>query len=207
MELHLTVDIPPSVNHYLGYRGIIRGGKPLAVSYVTPETNKYKTQFREYLTKEVERQHWALKPNKTQHFYVDTVFYFDRIDRDGNNYFKVLLDAITETGLIWLDDNVALERVKRIYYDAKNPRMELIIKPVEYIGIFDSASQLDIFISRCIGCTRFKRNCSILRNAKAGKIQDDISNFICSKFKSSSKSQKKHYLQETKDSEDCYDKK
>lgn len=188
MELHLTSSIPPSVNHYLGYRAIIKDGKPLAVSYVTPETIRYKSKLREYIAEEVEKQHWTLKPNKTQHFYVDTVFYFDRVDRDSNNYFKVLLDAITETKLIWMDDNVALERVNRIYYDAQNPRIELTIRPVEYIGIFDSASQMDTFISRCVGCTRFSQNCSILQKAKRGKIQPDIKNLICSKFKSNSKS-------------------
>lgn len=183
MELRLQSVLPPSVNHYLGYRAVIRNGKPLAVSYVTSDASKYKKNFADYVKSEVSKQHWNLQPNKTQHFYVDTYFYFDKINRDCNNYFKVMLDAITDTKLIWMDDNVVCERVQRICYDTQNPRIEIIIKPVEYIGIFDDASQLDEFVSNCFGCTRYNRNCSILRNAKVGKIQSAISNGVCLKYK------------------------
>ena len=90
-----------------------------------------------------------------------------------------MLDAITDTGLVWVDDNVTCERVQRIYYDSKNPRIELTIYPVEYIGVFDNASQLEQFESRCIGCSRYKRNCSILQKAKEGRVQEEINNGIC----------------------------
>jgi crossover junction endodeoxyribonuclease RusA len=166
MELYLMSALPPSVNHYLGHRGVMRNGKPVSVSYITTEASKYKEQFKEYVIEQVDKQNWKLTPNKQQHFYVDTVFYFDKLNRDCNNYFKVMLDAITDTKRIWLDDNVVCERVQRIYYDADNPRIEIVIRPVEYIGVFDNASQLGEFESNCFGCTRYVRNCSILRNAK-----------------------------------------
>lgn len=183
MELHLTSVIPPSVNHYLSYRAIIKNGKPTAISYASPETLKYKKEFKKYLEQEVKKQNWNWTPNKSQHFYVDAVFYFDQLKRDCNNYFKVLLDAITDTHLIWPDDNVVLERVERILYDNKNPRIELTIKPVEYIGIFDSSLQLENFVSRCVDCTRYSRNCSILKKAKIGRIQEEIDRLTCTKFK------------------------
>lgn len=155
----------------------------MAMSYKTKEAKKYQKDFIEYVKKEVKNQNYTLKPNKTQHFYVDTVFYFDRIDKDSNNYYKCMLDAITETQLIWEDDNVVCERVNRIYYDSKNPRVELTIYPVDYIGIFDNKEQLENFESNCNKCKKYKRNCSILQKAKEGRIQEEINDFRCNKFK------------------------
>lgn len=175
--------MPPSVNHYLGYRAVIRNGRPLAVSYVTQDATEYRTAFADYVRREVAAQGWDITPVKGQHFYVDAVFYFEKTQQDCNNYFKVMLDAITDTQLIWLDDDVVCERVQRIYYDSKNPRIELIIHPVPYRGIFDSALQLESFVSNCVGCTRYARNCSILRKAKEGRIQAEIVNGHCTKYK------------------------
>lgn len=186
-HLYLTSPIPPSVNHYLGYRAIIKNGKSMATSYKTSEAKKYQKEFENYIRNQVKEQNWNLTPNEQQHFYVDAIFYFDRIDKDPNNYFKCSLDAITETGLIWLDDNVVCERVQRIYYDSKNPRLELDIYPVDYIGIFNDISQLEQFETNCIGCNRYKRNCSILHSAIEGRIQDDIVDFQCLKYKKQNK--------------------
>jgi Holliday junction resolvase RusA-like endonuclease len=161
----------------------LKNGKPMAMSYKTTEATKYQKNFSKYVCEEIKKQNWNLTPNKEQHFYIDAVFYFDRIDRDCNNYFKCMLDAITDTQLIWLDDNVTCERVQRIYYDSKNPRIELRIHPVDYIGIFDNISQLNDFESNCFGCYRYKRNCSILQKAKEGRIQEEIQNGICNKIK------------------------
>lgn len=180
--LLLTSPVPPSVNHYLAYRSIIKGGRAIGMSYKTKESLQYQKKFMDYVAREVKQQQWELTPNKTQHFYVDAVFYFGRTDQDANNYFKVMLDAITETKLIWIDDNVVCERVQAIYYDSSNPRVELSIHPTDYIGVFENSSQLEAFESDCIGCKRYKRNCSLLRNAKEGRIQDEISNLKCSKF-------------------------
>lgn len=182
MKLYLTSPIPPSVNHYLGYRGVMRNNRPFAVSYKTPEALKYKNKFRKYVKDEVKRQGLKFKIDKFQHFYVDAYFYFGKRGQDPNNYFKVMLDAITETQLVWADDDIVCERVQRILYDAENPRVELVIYPVEYIGIFDNVSQLEEFTSNCIGCTRYSRNCSILNKAKIGRIQKEIINNKCSKY-------------------------
>lgn len=182
-KLYLTSPMCPSVNHYLAYRGIMKNGKPMAVSYCTNEANSYKKWLVGYIHDEVKRQNWPLTPNKYQHFYVDTVFYFPRSDMDASNYFKVMLDAITDSHLIWLDDNVACERVQAIYYDIANPRIEICISPVDYIGVFSNAPQLELFESKCAECTRSARNCSLLRKAKEGKIQPEIVDGVCSEFK------------------------
>ena len=182
-ELRLTVGIPVSVNHYLAYRGVMKHGKPMAMSYKTKEALTYQKWLIGYLNAEVAKQGWSLVPDKGRHFYVDAVFYFPRVDMDANNYWKILLDAITDTGLIWLDDNVVCERVQRILYDTEDPRIELTIKPVDYTGIFDDVSQLERFESRCVGCRRYKRNCGLLAAAKAGKIQNGVTNESCASYK------------------------
>lgn len=181
--LHLVSKIPPSVNHYLAYRAVMKGRKPVAMSYKTPEAVRYQEWFRHYVWNEVRKQGWKLKPNKEQHFFADGVFYFPRVDMDCNNYWKCLLDAITDAKKIWLDDNVVCERAQRIYYDPENPRIELTIYPVDYIGIFDNLPQLEQFEAHCIGCNRYKRNCSLLANAKAGKIQPEIEQCQCKAYK------------------------
>lgn len=180
--LKLISPIPVSVNHYIKPRAFIANGKPQVTLYETAEAKAYKKNFIKYVKEQVKEQEWILVPNKTQHFYIDCVFYFERIDQDPNNYFKLPLDAITDTQLIWLDDNTTLERVQGIFYDNKNPRIEMIIYPVDYIGIFPNQEHLGIFESNCIQCKRYKRNCNILIKAKEGRIQEEINDLQCNKF-------------------------
>lgn len=182
-DLYLTSVIPPSVNHYLSYRAIIRGGKPLAVSYKPKEVVEYRKAFSNYVTEEVSKQGFDYVHDGSHHFYVDAVFYMPRVDMDANNYWKVLLDAITDTQLVWKDDNVVCERVNAIYYDSENPRVELHIYPTDYIGIFESEGAYKEFTNKCKQCTRYKRNCSVLKKAELGKIQKDIQDMKCNKFK------------------------
>lgn len=186
-ELKLISPIPVSVNHYIKPRTFItwKGKTPIAnvTMYETKEAKDYKKQFKKYVMEEIKKQNYSLTPNKAQHFYIDCVFYFERTDQDPNNYFKLPLDAITETQLIWLDDNTTCERVDAIYYDSKNPRIEITIKPVDYIGVFPTINHLNEFKEKCSACTRGKRNCSILNKAIEGRIQEEISEGVCGKYK------------------------
>lgn len=186
-ELKLVSPIPPSVNHYLSYRAIMRNGKPLAMSYKTREATKYQQEFIKYVRKEVFNQKWKPNRDKFQHYYIDADFYFPRIDMDCNNYWKCMFDAITETGLVWIDDNVTCERVNHIYYDSENPRIELTIRPTDYIGVFENASQMEAFEAICVGCKRYKRNCSVLQKAKEGRIQREIVDGVCTKYAENSR--------------------
>lgn len=182
--LRLTSQVPPSVNHYLAYRAILsKSGRPIGTSYCTAEAKRYRKYFTEYVTEQVSVQGWDLTPNPKQHFYMDGWFYFPRADMDANNYWKIAIDAITDTQKIWIDDNVVCERVQKVMYDPENPRVEFVIKPVDYIGIFDNAEQLDQFIdNNCIGCKNFKRNCSLLNRAIDGRIQSVITQTKCNKY-------------------------
>lgn len=181
--LKLTSPIPLSVNHYLGTRVVYnKKQKPMAIVYETPDAKRYKKEFGNYIKEQVKLQNWIMNMDKTQHIYCDCVFYFDRIDKDCNNYFKLLLDSITESEVVWVDDNIVCERVNRIYYDSKEPRIELTIYPVDYIGIFDNSDQMVDFENICKTCKRYNRNCSILKKAKDGKIQEEICDLKCTKY-------------------------
>lgn len=154
----------------------------MAMSYKTKTAKNYQLKFAEYVKKEIKNQNWDIPLDKNQHFYLDCIFYFPRTNMDCNNYFKCMLDAITNAKCIWEDDNVVCERVNGIFYDSENPRVEIEIKKTNYIGVFENASQLSDFEDNCVGCTRYKRNCSLLRNAKAGKIQNEINKMVCCKY-------------------------
>ena len=182
-KLVFTSPIPPSVNHYLAYRTIMKNGKPMAMSYKTKEAKAYQKYIIDLIKEEVSKQGWIKSDNKFQHYYMDVIFYFPRIDMDANNYFKCLADAITDSGLVWIDDVQLCERVNGIYYDSSNPRVEIEIYPVEYIGIFENKEIYDDFINKCATCKRSKRNCSILNKAKEGRITSEIENCICNKYK------------------------
>lgn len=182
-ELKLISPVPPSVNHYLSYRVVKSKGRYIACSYKTKESTTYQKEFQKYVTEEVKKQGWDIESLGDMHIYVDTTFYFPRTDMDCNNYFKVLLDAITNTKLVWKDDNVVCERVKHIYYDSSNPHIEISIHPVSYVGIFDNSDKLTVFEERCKNCCRYARNCSLLCRAKAGYIQEGVTQEECACFK------------------------
>ncbi len=183
-ELKLVSPIPPSVNHYLSYRVVkSKNGKSIACSYKTKEATNYQKEFQQYVISEAKLQGWNIEEVGNSHLYVDTIFYFPRTDMDCNNYFKVMLDAITNTQMVWKDDNIVCERVQQIYYDSKNPHIEISIHPVSYVGIFDNNDKLQNFERRCKNCTRYSRNCSLLNRVRAGYIQEGISQDDCLFFK------------------------
>ena len=126
-------------------------------------------------------QNWDIELTRNRHHYLDAVFYFGRIDQDEQNYWKCLCDSMN--GIAYIDDNYILTRTNAVYYDSKNPRIELVLNPTEYIGIFDNEECLNNFESNCKNCMRYSRNCSILKKSKEGRIQEEIQNFICSEFK------------------------
>ena len=182
-KLKLVITDFISVNHYLAYRAIMKNGRPMATSYKTKEAKAFQTKFTEYVKEQVKEQGWITNPDPMQHYYVDAVFYFPRLDVDCNNYWKVGFDAITDSGVVWVDDNMACERVLKVMYDSKNPRIELTIYETDFTGIFDNQEQLEQFEDKCKTCQRYKRNCSILNKAKEGRVQEEICDFKCSKYK------------------------
>lgn len=181
-KLLITSPIPPSVNHYTAHRVVTKGGKPLAIVYKTKEAVTYQAEFKKAVAQAVKEQRWKTDLDNPKHIYVDAIFYMDKRHRDCNNTWKCMLDAITETELVWKDDDIVCERVNKILYDTTNPRVELYIHYVEYIGIFDNEDQLKAFKdNNCITCKRYKRNCTLLRDAIEGKIRQEIDGYSCAK--------------------------
>lgn len=183
-NLYLTSPIPCSVNHYMKPRPFLMNGRPQVTMYETADAKEYKRNFISYVRTAAKEQGFIMSDNKFRHYYVDCTFYFPRVDMDANNYWKLLFDAITESQSVWIDDTQACERVNKILYDSQNPRIEIHIHPVGYIGIFDNQEQLDQFKGRCIQCNRYKEGrCSIFIKALEGRIQEDIADGICQKYK------------------------
>lgn len=175
-KLYLTSPIPPSVNHYLKHRAYIKGGKALPTVFETNEARIFKQKFIVSIKNAVHDQGFIPNENKKKHYYCDCIYFFDRVDKDPNNYFKLLLDAITEAGCVWPDDNIVCERVNGIFYDKNDPRIEMCIYPVEYVGIFPDDDSVEKFKQECFDC-KFYRNgaCSILKNSLDGRIRPEIS--------------------------------
>ena len=186
--LKLTSDIGVSVNHYLKPRSFIiyKNGKPIpqVTMYETSEAKAYKKKFIKYIKEQAKLQNWEKSDNKFQKYYIDCTFYFPRIDMDSNNQYKLMLDSITESESVWIDDVQACERTQGIFYDSKNPRIELVISPVNFIGIFPNIEQLQKFESNCITCSKYKQGkCSVYVKSLEGRIQEEVVDFECSKYK------------------------
>ena len=186
--LKLVSPIPVSVNHYLKPRSFIiyKNGKPIpqVTMYETAEAKKYKKVFIKYVREQVISQSWVKSDNKFQKYYVDCMFFFPRIDMDSNNTYKLMLDSITESECVWIDDTQACERNQGIFYDSANPRIELMLHPVDFVGIFPTNEQLQIFESNCLTCNRYKNGrCSIYIKSIEGRIIEEVQDFKCGKFK------------------------
>lgn len=182
-ELKLTITDFISVNHYLAHRAFMKNKQPQVTCYKTQTAKNFQKKFTEYVKKQARQQGWITDLNPFQHYYVDTIYYFPRVDMDTNNYWKVAFDAITDSKVIWTDDNMACERVQGVFYDSENPRIEYTIYKTDFTGIFENHEQCDEFITKCKTCKRYYRNCSLLKNACEGRIQKEIENNICNKYK------------------------
>lgn len=183
-DLYLVSPIPVSVNHYVQSRGILVHGKVIVTVYETAEARAYKASFAEYVREEVKKQGFQKIENPDRHCAVDCNFYFARKRTDANNHWKCLLDAITESQAVWVDDKQVCERVNFVRFDPENPRVEIHIHPVEYIGIFDTTDEFHTFQSHCQSCSRYRDGrCSILLKATEGKIQPEIQGLECHKYK------------------------
>ena len=156
----------------------MRRGKPMAMMYETKLAKDYKRKIIKSLKQEVKKQNFTYQDDKFA--IVEYTFFFPRTNMDTNNYYKCFVDAITESGVIWKDDNISMMRDNRIYYDSKNPRVELTIYYIAHIGIFDNERELELF--KRFNCNKCKKGnkigqkggCSIYRKALENRMQDEI---------------------------------
>lgn len=187
MELYLTVPLPTSLNklyvNQYKFNPKTRKSEPTGARVLSAEGSKSKMLIQKDTRNQMKKQVWNFEYTKENFIYLDATIYFNRMGRDDNNLYKLLCDALE--GIVYDNDSRVLIRTQRIYYDTKEPRMELHIHPVEYIGIFDDQEMLDTFESVCKTCSRYANNCSILLKAKEGRIQEEIDmvELECLKYK------------------------
>ena len=168
-----TSPIPPSSNEYLGKRVAYAGGKPFVQVYKTKKAMDYEKYMVKTLQRESKQQGWEV-PQKNDYIEMELVYYMNKLGRDIDNTYKLLIDALANAGMIINDDKV-IPIPKNIYIDKDNPRIEVKLKISDKQGIFDNKDHSDAFISKnCVDCSRYNRNCSILKRAYENRIQQEI---------------------------------
>lgn len=186
-SLHITSELPLTLNKYTSARVIYVNGKPMASVYETTNAKKFKKYFSKLVEESIGNSDWDGDTEHRDKFYtVKATWYFEKQNRDSNNMWKIMLDAVTETGLIWTDDRQVIEQTMRIYYEVENPRVELDIAEAKWIGIFDSSSHQSEFVfDNCDKCSKDKQHCSIYKGALESRITEDIdmNTWTCNKFK------------------------
>lgn len=184
-----TCPLPPSVNEYLGKR--VAFNPITRKNFVQVYETANAKAFKKHMAKVLERAVKAFKWEKTEEYeYVicEIHVYSNQKKKDADNMFKCLLDSFTENGLIY-DDSMVLPRVYQLYIDKENPRLEVFLKTSGKVGVFPSYGRYEEFIDNyCSKCSRYSRNCSILRESKENRIRaevtkDEYRNYVCSGFK------------------------
>lgn len=188
MELKLKLPLPISINslyiNKYSYNPETKKREPTGERVLSQKGLICKKQIQKITKQELKKQIWDYEYTENRFVYIDTYIIFNKMGRDDDNIYKLLKDSLQ--GLVYKNDSKALVRTQMVLFDTENPHIEIIIHPVDFIGIFNNEQELDNFESVCKSCNRYGRNCSILKSAKEGRIQEEINketdNFICSKY-------------------------
>lgn len=173
--VNFTCPLPPSVNSYLGKRVAYNpiNKKPFVQVYETSEAKAFKKLMKKTIKREVINNGW-IKTGMYDYVVCEVEVYIPQKKRDSDNIFKCLLDGIIESDIIY-DDSMIEPRVKNIYIDAENPRVEVTIYKDEKIGVFKNSEHLEEFKTKnCYKCKRLKRNCSLLKKSMENRIIPEI---------------------------------
>lgn len=193
MELKLVLPVPVSINalyiNQYRYNPKNRKREPTGAKILSKAGEKSKAHIQIEARDQMEDQttwdfDWTA--GKDNFVYQDAVIYFSRRGRDDNNIYKLLNDSLE--GIAYENDSRVLVRTQKILYDVNNPRIELTITPVEYVGVFENIAEANIFEEGCTTCTRYlDSRCSILVDSKRGSVRPEISvdgtSIVCEKFK------------------------
>ena len=175
--LKMSMDyLPPSVNNYLKMKVTKRGGKEFVETYESKESKDFKRYFRNKLHREIKKQKWNIDDTAdfTQHWYLELKFRNDRAGQDTNNYYKVLMDAMT--GIAYVDDQNIQARTHMAIIDKFNPGFDFVLRKASYVGLFRNESQKDEFIeNNCSSCRFFRDgSCKILQDAINGRASQEL---------------------------------
>lgn len=194
MKLNVTVPLPTSINKlYINqyqYNPMSKKREPTGKRILSSEGRKVKAKIMGDARVQLEQQEWDYDWTKENYLYQDAVIYFTRRGSDDNNVYKLLNDSLE--GILYDNDSRVLVRTQRIVYDASNPRIELTLTPVEFIGIFENKNALDSFESICQSCSKYRKgSCSILKDSVKGNVRsEDIGTIYmpsCNKYKKKNK--------------------
>lgn len=174
-EIKFSCPLPPSVNAYLGkrvaYNPITR--KPFVQVFETAEAKAFKKHMKKVIERALSKYYW-LQTGEFTHVECELIVYLSQKHRDTDNLFKCLLDSFTESNLVY-DDSMIIPKVKNVYIDSVNPRVEVHLFESNKRGIFDNQEDVDIFTNdNCLRCTRYSRNCSVRREALENRVRAEI---------------------------------
>lgn len=168
--------LPTSVNAYLKFKVQNRGSYSYVESYESKEAVAFKKYFQQKLKNEIKKQNWNIDVTSdfSKHWYLELKFRNDRAGQDTNNYYKVLMDAMT--GLVYVDDQNIHARTHMSIIDKNNPGFDLVLRRVPYVGIFKNESEKDNFINnKCSDCRFFRDGkCRILQDAIEGRANPEL---------------------------------
>jgi Holliday junction resolvase RusA-like endonuclease len=190
MELKLTLPVPTSLNKlYINEYRWSRDKhgkttqKPTGRRILSKEGAMCKNEIQAETRVQMRGQEWDYEWTKENYVYLDTVIYFARRGTDDNNIYKLLCDALEK--ICYDNDSRVLVRTQRIMYSTYDPRVEVKITPVEFVGVFDNADSLKEFESNCQSCSRYRKgSCSILKDSIAGTERPEIEIGVCTSYKS-----------------------
>jgi Endodeoxyribonuclease RusA len=197
MELKITVPMPVSINKLYINEYQWQYDKntkkkvrvPTGRRILSKEGRQVKARIQAEARLQMKGQDWDFEWTKENFIYQDAVIYFARRGSDDNNVYKLLNDSLE--GIVYDNDSRVLVRTQHIVYDPKNPRIELTLKPVDYIGIFKNKEMLNEFESKCQSCSRYRNgSCSILKDSISGTIREEVGNIynpVCSSYKEKNK--------------------
>jgi Holliday junction resolvase RusA-like endonuclease len=186
LKLELTLPLPISINklyiNQFSFNPKTKSRQSTGKRILSKDGERVKKEIIQQANDQLHNANWNYDFTIENYIYMDTIIYFNRKGRDDNNVYKLLCDSLEK--IVYENDSRVLIRTQKILYDKENPRVEVKFSPVEYRGIFPDEGYLEYFETRCQTCKRYKNNCSILREAKEGRVQSDIDeNYICSKYK------------------------
>ena len=193
MELKLVLPVPTSINalymNQFSYNPATKKREMTGKRILSKAGEKRKKEIADATKEQMKNQDWDYEWTKSNYLYQDAVIYFARRGSDDNNIYKLLNDTLE--GIVYDNDSRVLVRTQHIMYDSKNPRVEVILTPVKYKGIFNSVEESEKFSSKCSNCTRFLNGrCSILVDSLNGTVREEVGNIkspSCEKFKERNK--------------------
>lgn len=171
-NLELIVPMPPSVNKYLK-AVIIQTGKGKTARMVeTLDASRYKARTRRFIKSEIVRQNWEMPPKGILlDVYID--YYFPRKGMDPNNHLKILYDIFTEAG-VYIDDDCAKPQTGILVVDKNNPRLEIIIKKSDQVGVFKNYEDRERFIKCYEKHTLPKEFKKMMKLLDEGRMTPDV---------------------------------